>query len=71
MNWFLLWVGAPFFDKYLIKEAQKRLSGLENIFGGTKILSKETSSISGSFGAAILAQDKFERIIDVAIIRKV
>lgn len=51
----------PFFDKYLIKEAQKRLSGLENIFGGTKILSKETSSISGSFGAAILAQDKFER----------
>ena len=51
----------PFFEKYLIEETRNRLKGLENIFGGTNILSKEASSISGSFGAAILAQDKFER----------
>ncbi len=53
----------PFFDKFLIKEAQNRLSGLKNIFGGTEIISKETSTISGSFGAAILAMERFERKI--------
>jgi predicted NBD/HSP70 family sugar kinase len=31
----------PFFDKYLIKEAQKRLSGLENIFGVPKFWRKK------------------------------